>query len=396
MPEILNLHNTSYITMVNISSNVNLSDFEDFVSGLRQDSLLEIILYSLLFVSGAIGNLWVFFKQRQKSQRDARINYLLRHLNYADMLVIFGTILIEIIWRITVYWHGGEILCKIVSTFRIFCVYLSSVMLICISVDRYFVFVHPLSFINREKRKTILIHASYVVSALSALPQAFIFHIGRHPDYPAFAQCLSRGYFDTEWKETVYQIFTLCIMYFVPFFVTLFCYIRIIAALSSQREVNITMEMVSDGSTRTNNDGEQRINVYQRAEKRTLRITSIVALAFVCCWTPYTFVVLWFQFNPDSYRSTNSLIMDVLFCFAVLNSVINPCVYSSHLFTKRRASAHTVNHTLNTNNAPGNNNNNNKTNYLNGNNNNHSLKMNGSQVIRGNNLSKVVSRETFF
>uniref|UniRef100_T1K7G3 G-protein coupled receptors family 1 profile domain-containing protein n=1 Tax=Tetranychus urticae TaxID=32264 RepID=T1K7G3_TETUR len=352
-------HSANQVTNVN---------FNQFVSSLRRESILEIVLYSLLFVSGAIGNLWVFFKQRQKCQRDARINYLLRHLNYADILVIFGTILIEIIWRITVYWHGGEILCKLVQTFRIFGVYLSSIMLICISVDRYFVFVHPLSFINREKRKKILIHASYVVSAVSALPQAFIFHIKRHPRYPEFAQCLSSGYFDAEWKEKVYQIFTLCIMYFVPFFVTLFCYIRIIAALSSQRELNVS---------RPTNDGEQRINVYQRAERRTLRMTSIVALAFVCCWTPYTYVVLWFQFNPDSYQSTNILIMDVLFCFAVLNSVINPCVYSSHLFTKRR------NKTSN-------------NSALNNLNNNNSIKLNGSNVIRGNNISKLATRETFF
>jgi len=43
---------------------------------------------------------------------------------------------LEIIWAATVRWLGGDLLCRLCSFFRIFGLFLSSNVVICISVDR--------------------------------------------------------------------------------------------------------------------------------------------------------------------------------------------------------------------------------------------------------------------
>ena len=43
---------------------------------------------------------------------------------------------LEIAWAITVSWWAGDLLCRLCSFFRIFGLFLSSNIVVCISVDR--------------------------------------------------------------------------------------------------------------------------------------------------------------------------------------------------------------------------------------------------------------------
>ncbi len=44
---------------------------------------------------------------------------------------------LEIIWAATVSWWAGDFLCRICSFFRIFGLFLSSNIVMCISIDRW-------------------------------------------------------------------------------------------------------------------------------------------------------------------------------------------------------------------------------------------------------------------
>jgi gonadotropin-releasing hormone receptor len=43
---------------------------------------------------------------------------------------------LEIAWAITVSWKGGDAMCRIMAFFRTFGLFLSSFVLVCISLDR--------------------------------------------------------------------------------------------------------------------------------------------------------------------------------------------------------------------------------------------------------------------
>lgn len=43
---------------------------------------------------------------------------------------------LEIGWSITVSWEAGDAMCRIMAFFRMFGLYLSSFVIVCISIDR--------------------------------------------------------------------------------------------------------------------------------------------------------------------------------------------------------------------------------------------------------------------
>lgn len=88
-------------------------------------------------VLSSIGNITVLvmlIKRRMK--RPSRIDTMLTHLAVADLLVTLLMMPLEIGWAITVTWQAGDLMCRIMMFARVFGLYLSSFVLVCISVDR--------------------------------------------------------------------------------------------------------------------------------------------------------------------------------------------------------------------------------------------------------------------
>lgn len=135
------------------------------------NSLNCIIAYSFLFVIATTGNFSVFFTVLKQLRRtkSSRIGLLILHLSIADLLVTFGVIPLEIVWRITVQWYGGNLLCKVCKFFSAFGLYLSSMVLICISLDRYFAIMHPLAIARRRGR--VFLFSAWIAAIICSVPQ---------------------------------------------------------------------------------------------------------------------------------------------------------------------------------------------------------------------------------
>lgn len=153
-----------------IGAKSDLDKLNEFMSDLRSQVLVEKIIYSLLFLIGSFGNLFVLYNLFQPRFK-SKMNYLIRHLAIADLMVIFLTIGVELIWRFTIKWETGEFGCKIVQFWRIFPLYLTSLMMICISLDRFYAFVFPLTIFKSKERNFYLIVSSYIVSFVASIPQ---------------------------------------------------------------------------------------------------------------------------------------------------------------------------------------------------------------------------------
>ena len=76
---------------------------------------------------------------------------------------------------LTVRWLAGDFTCRILSFFRIFGLYLSSNIIICISLDRLYAIVWPLKANTKASKNTrIFLWTAWIISFLSALPQVRI------------------------------------------------------------------------------------------------------------------------------------------------------------------------------------------------------------------------------
>lgn len=132
--------------------------------------LLPVVSYSILFVIGAYGNVTVFVTLL-RARRKSRISLMITHLTMADLVVTFIMIPLEIIWRITNEWRAGNAACKIFLMLRAFGLYLSSNVLVCVSMDRYFAILYPLKVNDARHRSKTMLGVAWIFSFLCAFPQ---------------------------------------------------------------------------------------------------------------------------------------------------------------------------------------------------------------------------------
>ncbi|ESO94595.1 hypothetical protein LOTGIDRAFT_118379 [Lottia gigantea] len=137
----------------------------------NDDNLVSVIAYSCLFVIAAAGNLTVFITLLRNRGFKSRVNSFIMHLSVADLIVAFIMLPMETAWHITVSWKAGDFTCRLMMFFRAFGFYLSSFILVTISLDRYFSIVHPLSIHDAEKRGKIMLTIAWILSVVASLPQ---------------------------------------------------------------------------------------------------------------------------------------------------------------------------------------------------------------------------------
>lgn len=137
----------------------------------NDDGVLSVIAYSCLFVIAATGNLTVLITLLRSRSIKSRVNTYILHLSIADLIVAFIMLPLEIVWNITVSWEAGDAACRILMFFRALGFYLSSFILVTISLDRYFSIVHPMSIHDAERRGKIMISLAWALSVIASLPQ---------------------------------------------------------------------------------------------------------------------------------------------------------------------------------------------------------------------------------
>lgn len=86
--------------------------------------------------------------------------------------------LLQVGWRMTGQWIAGNLACKVFLFLRAFGPYLSSNVLVCVSLDRYFAVLHPLKVNDARRRGKVLLAFAWGTSFIYCIPQVgkpFIF-----------------------------------------------------------------------------------------------------------------------------------------------------------------------------------------------------------------------------
>lgn len=169
------LHQYSEVDIDYNGLGLNLTNHTNHTSaipeGLTHINMTQLIAYSLLFPFAAIGNLMVFVALFRNRHRKSRVNMMIMHLSLADMIVTFVFLPTEITWHVTIEWVFGNFGCKIYKFFSAFGFYMSSMVLVCISLDRYFAVLHPLKVNDAQRRGKIMLFFAWLISAVISLPQ---------------------------------------------------------------------------------------------------------------------------------------------------------------------------------------------------------------------------------
>ncbi|XP_032514540.1 adipokinetic hormone/corazonin-related peptide receptor variant I-like [Danaus plexippus] len=294
--------------------------------GRQQGAVLSV--YGVLMMVGAAGNLAVLIALSRTRRRRSRVDLLMTHLAIADVCVTCGVIPLEIGWKYTNAWLVGNLLCKILLVMRAFGLYLSSNVLVCISIDRFFAVLYPLKLSVARKRSRQMLYAAWTVALCCSLPQSAVFRVMHHPYVSGFEQCVSFDAFSSVRLEVAYNVFCLCAMYFVPLLVITVCYVCIFCEIRrSSDEINAKCRSSINSVRLRRSDGR----MLERARRRTLRMTVIIVTVFALCWLPYATMAMWYMVDRESASRVAPQVQDLLFAMAVSNSCMNPLVYGSYV-----------------------------------------------------------------
>lgn len=135
-----------------------------------------LTVYAILFLIAGVGNVSIFFSLCcAHRHRISRVSLMIINLCLADMLVTFVIMPVEITWRITYQWVFGDLFCRTFSFLRAFGLYLSSNVIVCVSLDRYFAVKYPLRATEGTVRSRWMLVIAYAISIICSVPQVSIF-----------------------------------------------------------------------------------------------------------------------------------------------------------------------------------------------------------------------------
>ena len=111
------------------------------------------------------------------------------------------------------------------------------------------------------------------------------------------------------------------IQFFVPFFVLIFCYSKIVRVLTRRINNNLTSSHDKTVTQITDTNKEK----FQLARKNTIKTLLIVGLCFIICWSQNQ--IMFFMYNCGYDINFNSTYVQYTILMVFLNCTVNPFIY---------------------------------------------------------------------
>ncbi|KAG8543607.1 hypothetical protein GDO81_024218 [Engystomops pustulosus] len=286
---------------------------------------VRVAITCVLFVSSACFNVATLWTMSHKYRKKSHIRILIMNLVGADLLITFVVMPLDAVWNITIQWYAGDVACRILMFLKLVAMYSSAFITVVISLDRRAAIINPLGIGDAKKNNKTMLSVAWTLSLLLATPQLFVFHTVSRTHPVHFIQCATLGSFQEHWQETLYNMFTFCCLFLLPLLIMIFCYTQIL--------IEISRKMKKSCASSSEVHLRRSYNNIPRARMRTFKMSLVIVVTFVVCWTPYYLLGLWYWFSPEmlSSRQVPASLSHILFLFGLFSACLDPIIYG--LFT---------------------------------------------------------------
>uniref|UniRef100_A0A669EBG3 Formyl peptide receptor 1 n=1 Tax=Oreochromis niloticus TaxID=8128 RepID=A0A669EBG3_ORENI len=280
-------------------------------------NIMSLIIYSLAFVLGVLGNGVVIWVTGFKMKKTVNTVWYL-NLAVADFLFTAFLPLSVTYTALDFHWHFGNFMCKLNTTISFLNMFASVYILVVISVDRCVSVVWPVCAQNhRNVRKASYVSLCVWVVALILSAPYFIFRDTEKDSDKIFCfdnYALSDDYETpsvTQLWQFRYQamIITRFLLGFVvPFTVIVSCYAVIIHRLRRNRTL-------------------------ANQSSRPFKIIAAIIITFFLCWAPFHIMSLiemashMPEYSSKILKGIIPIGMPIATSLAFLNSCLNPLLY---------------------------------------------------------------------
>ncbi|XP_042225470.1 oxytocin receptor-like [Homarus americanus] len=300
----------------------------------RDESLasVEVTVLALLLVLILVSNSLVLAALIRSSfmRPMSRTYFFMMHICLADLMVGLFNVLSQLAWELTYYFRGPNWLCKSVKFMQVMPLYLSPLLLTCLALDRY----RAISWRSGSSlwSSPQMVRVVWVVSAILALPQAFVFSRKRleSGEFNCWAD------FHDAWGIKAYVVYFVCAAFFGPMLVTVYCYTCITMKVwrySRYRRGYVPLRImmlrklccvdddtscepsdgwgpstVSAGSFNTLRVGRVPLVVHSfpnvpqplsLAKMKTIKLTLVITFFFIVCHAPFSVTQLYHAFSTS-------------------------------------------------------------------------------------------------
>lgn len=266
--------NNTSATIEELNQNKNAT-VDDIIHNEVVQSIFFLV-YLIIFVLGIFGNVLVCYVVFRNKAMQTVTNLFITNLALSDILLCILAVPFTPLYTFLGQWIFGSVICHLVSYAQGASVYISTLTLMSIAIDRFFVIIYP--FHPRMKLSTCIaiIVVIWLFSILVTLPYGiYMQHIkGNGTDLTS----KDKFYCDENWpSEEWRKIFgglTTTMQFVFPFFIIKFCYICVSIKLNDRAKSKPGCK----NSRKEEADRERK--------RRTNRMLIAMVAIFLISWLP--------------------------------------------------------------------------------------------------------------
>lgn len=269
---------------------------------------VEVTVLVLVLLLALTGNLCVLWAIYTTKNSQSRMYYFMKHLSIADLVVAIFQVLPQLIWDITFRFCGSDLLCRLIKYLQVVGMFASTYMLVLMSIDRCLAICQPLRSVHKRKDR-FCVMASWMLSLVFSTPQAYIFSL-RDVGNGVY-DCW--GDFIQPWGAKAYITWMSLSIYIFPVAILTICYGLICFKIWDNFNLNTRREHFLALTPRPSKGARplcrvSSVRLISKAKIRTVKMTFVVVLAYIVCWTPFFFVQMWSAWDPAAPREGKGIL----------------------------------------------------------------------------------------
>jgi neuropeptide Y receptor len=233
------------------------------------------VIYSTIFVLGIFGNVLVCFVVGRNKAMQTVTNFFITNLALADILLCALAVPFTPLYTFLEEWIFGRVLCHLVPYAQGVSVYISTLTLTSIAIDRFFVIIYPFKPRMRLTTCLLIITSIWIFALLATLPYGIFLHFEMDN-----GKYTCREDWPTEHLRHVFSGCTTTVQFILPFIIILFCYVKVSIKLADRAKAK-------PGSKNSKKEALER-----ERKRRTNRMLIAMVMIFGICWLPINVVNL--------------------------------------------------------------------------------------------------------
>lgn len=280
------------------------------------------LFYTAIFIIGIFGNVLVCYVVLRNKAMQTVTNIFITNLALSDILLCILAVPFTPLYTFLGRWVFGKFLCHLVSYAQGCSVYISTLTLTSIAMDRFFVIIYP--FHPRMKICTcfLIITSIWVISLLMTLPYGLYMSLNNFNDTNSTeygAESVGNHYCEEDWPSEIsrklYGSVTTVLQFVLPFLIISVCYICVSLRLNDRAKAK-------PGSKTSKKEEADR-----ERKKRTNRMLISMVAVFGISWLPLNSANIindFYEIKSDVY----TLFFFISHCIAMSSTCYNPFLYA--------------------------------------------------------------------